>query len=259
MVSINEGAGWPHEKRLVKNYWLRTPNHFKKVALCNTDFHLHTFTMEQPDLSSWKLPAILLLLGGIIFWIGACYPPYRQWMTSDTKEYLTIVGQNKINWYIIHGCFLLGVIVTVIGVQLFSQSLIVAGKDNVYANIGQTAFFFGAGFWIINIVFRLTVTLWAAERLLASGDLYDSFKTWMDWSNLLFSIYMVLAYAAIGFLALSLKQLDLVPSWVSWFSIIFGFVGTVGYIVRIPIYEPPLMVHLPFMITGIMLLIRIRQ
>lgn len=180
-------------------------------------------------------------------------------MTNDTREYLTIVGQNKINWYIIHGCFVLGVVVTVIGVQLFSQSLIASDKDTVYANIGQTAFFFGAGFWIINIVFRLTVTLWAAERLLASGDLYESFKTWMDWSNLLFSIYMVLAYAAIGFLGLSLKQLDLVPSWVSWFSIIFGFVGTVGYIVRIPIYEPPLMVHLPFMITGIMILLKLRS
>lgn len=213
--------------------------------------------MEQADLSTFQWPAILLLGGGILFWIGAFYPPYRQWMTSDTNEYLTIIANHKTNWYIIHGLFLLGVIVSVIGVQLFSQSLSYLRTETVYASIGNTLFVFGAAFWVINIAFRVTVTVWAADRLVGTGNLYDSFRTWMDWSGILFSIYMVLAYASIGFFGLAAREI--VPGWASWFSIIFGFLGTVGYLVQLPIYAPPLMVHLPFMITAISVLISIKR
>lgn len=213
--------------------------------------------MEQQDLTVFQWPAILLLAGGILFWIGAFWPPYKQWMTSDTNEYLTIIGQHKLNWYIIHGCFLLGVTTTVAGVALFSYTLLSTGGDSPYAVLGATLFIFGAVLWIINIAFRLTVTMWAADQLLATGVLYDSFKTWMQWSGLLFSIYMVLGYIAIGFFGLA--AWDLLPVWVRWFTVIFGFAGIVGYCIRFPLFDPPLIIHLPFMIIGTVLLLAIRK
>jgi hypothetical protein len=216
-----------------------------------------TIAMEQQDLSVFQWPAVVLLAGGILFWIGALWPPYRQWMTSDTNEYLTIIGQHKLNWYIIHGAFLLGVIVTVAGIALFCHTLLLNGGQTTYTVLGATFFVFGSVFWIINIAFRLTVTVWAADQLTANGVLDDTFKTWMQWSGLLFSIYMVLAYASIGFIGLAAR--DFLPDWVSWFVIIFGFGGIVGYCTGFPLFAPPLMVHLPFMVMSISLLLAIKK
>lgn len=213
--------------------------------------------MENLQLDSWKWAGILMLCGGVIFWIGAFYPPYKQWMTSDVKEYLTIIGSNKTNWYIIHGCFVLGIIISIFGIHLLSNALFFSTGSKILPPIGFTSFSFGSIFWILNIAFRLTVTVWAANTLIETGTLHETFKTWMDWTNLLFSIYMVLAYFSAGCFGLLLREVSWMPSWVSWFSIIFGFAGIIGYIIRIPIWAPPLMVHLPFMITGLMILIKL--
>lgn len=213
--------------------------------------------METTQYLSWKYSGILILAGGIIFWIGAFYPPYKQWMTSDIKEYLTIINSNKTGWYVIHSCFILGIIVSIFGWELLSESLISSGTGNILPKIAYTSLFAGSIFWLINIAFRLTVTLWAAENFSSTGVIYESFKTWMDWSNLLFVIYMVLAYFATGCFGIAMREISWIPAWVSWFYIIFGFAGVIGYLVRIPVWVPPLMVHLPYIISGIVILLKL--
>ena len=208
------------------------------------------------DLAFLRLTGILLLSGAVLFWIGAFWPPYKQWTTSDVKEYLSIIHTHKINWYIIHGFFIAGILITLFAVQLFSQSLQSAGAGKIYSSTGSTAFLFGSSFWIINIAFRLSVTIWAAGQLAEKNILPDSFQTWMNWSNLLFAIYMILAYTGTGFLGLALKETSLLPMWVSWLCIVFGFVAVPGYLVRFPFFAPPLMVYLPLIITAVMILLK---
>ena len=214
--------------------------------------------MTNIDLALWRWSGILLLAGGIIFWIGAFTPPYKQWMTRDIKEYLEIIHANPINWYVINGCFAAGMILTLLGVQLFSQALLGSGSSKIFTNIGVTSFVFGITLWVLNIAFRLTVTVWAANNLAETGQVYESFKTWMDWTNLIFAFYMVLAYFGTGCLGIALKDLQVLPDWLSWFLIIFGFAGSVGYIIRIPLFDPPLMVHLPFLLLGFMILQKLK-
>jgi hypothetical protein len=213
--------------------------------------------LNNPQFYTWKYAGILMLAGGIIFWAGAFFPPYKQWMTSDIKEYFSIINSNKINWFIIHGCFVLGVLISLLGWQLFSGSLIASGANKVLSGISYTALFTGSIFWLINIAFRITVTVWAANNLAETGIVHETFKTWMDWSNLLFSFYMVLAYFATGFLGVALRDISWMPIWVSWVLILFGFGGVIGYIVKIPLWAPPLIVHLPFMIAGIVILLKL--
>ena len=209
--------------------------------------------------SLWRWGGVLILSGGIVFWIGAFLPPYKQWMTSDVREYLSIIAANRINWYVIHGCFLLGIILSLLGIQILSQALMSSPEaGTLFPNLGMTLYVFATTFWILNIAFRLTVTMWAAERLAGTNELYDSFKTWMDWSNVIFALYMILAYAGIGFIGLSLRTVSWMPGWVSLFAVIFGFVGTVAYVIRFPLFAPPLMVHLPLMVVGLFVLLRMK-
>lgn len=213
--------------------------------------------MELQNIQLWRWAGILLAAGGIIFWVGACTPPYKWWMTKDMKEYLTLIYDNKKIWYFIAATFAVGMILTVFGMQLFSLSLQRAGQS-IWPQIGFVAFSFGSIFWILNIAFRATVTVWAANQLADNNVLEPAFKTWMDWTNLIFAIYMVLAYFGVGCMGYSLYQLTVLPMWLAWLCMIFGFGGSVLYLCRFPFFDPPLMVHTPLIITGIYIFLKIK-
>src|SRR6185503_18893820 len=57
----------------------------------------------------------VLVLGSVLFWIGAVTPPYRQWMGVPIEEYLTIVRANARNWQVMHALFALGMVLTTVG------------------------------------------------------------------------------------------------------------------------------------------------
>ncbi len=214
--------------------------------------------MEQHfDALLFRWSAILMVAGSVLFWIGALTPPYKQWMTSDLREYLSIIHNNKLNWFLIHTPMLLGVVLTVIALHLFAGGQTSTGSLKLFTTVAVNGFAFGAVFLVINFAFRLTVTIWVAQRLADVGEPELWFSTWMDWSNLLFSVYMVLAYLSIGFLGLALGHLQGIPSWTAWFCLIFGFAGSIGYIVQIPLFAPPLMVHLPLMVAGVVMLLKL--
>ena len=213
--------------------------------------------MEQTDISLWRWAAILLLFGGIIFWVGALTPPYKWWLTKDPKEYLTLIYNHKTAWYFIAATFVVGVIITLFGLQLLSICLERSGKD-VFPRIGFTAFAFGSAFWILNIAFRVTVTVWTADQLVENNKLEPLFHSMMQWTNLIFAIYMILAYFGIGCMGYSIYHINILPMWTAWLCIIFGFGGSVLYLCRVPFFDPPLMVHAPLIIMGIVILLKIK-
>jgi len=213
--------------------------------------------MELQNIQLWRWSGILLAAGGIIFWIGALTPPYKWWMTKDVKEYLTLIHDHRIAWYFIAATFVVGVILSVFGMQLFSLTLQRSGQG-ILPQVGFTAFAFGSIFWIMNLAFRATVTVWAANQLYETHHLEPSFETWMKWTNLLFAIYMVLAYFGIGCMGYSIYQLTILPVWLAWLCMIFGFGGSILYLCRLPFFDPPLMVHTPLIITGIYILLKIK-
>jgi hypothetical protein len=201
----------------------------------------------------------LMLFGGIIFWLGAFYPPYKQWMTSDLKEYLTIINAYQTNWYVIHGLFLSGVLLSVFGIQVLSKTLHLRDKNSSFAIIGAASFFLGSIFWIFNIAFRVTVEVSAAKQLARTGTLADWFPVLTGWTNLVFSFFMVISYFAIGCIGYAMKTTFLVPKWICWFCIILGFAGAIFYPLGFLFFEPPLMVYCPLILTGLTILIKIKK
>jgi RNA polymerase sigma-70 factor (ECF subfamily) len=46
--------------------------------------------------------AWVLIIGAVVFWIGAGTPPYKQWMGPPIEEYLTIIGTHRQSWTFIN-------------------------------------------------------------------------------------------------------------------------------------------------------------
>lgn len=205
-----------------------------------------------------KWVGILMLAGGILFWIGAFTPPWRQWMTSDLKEYLTIVGNNSVNWFFIHLTMVSGVILTMFSLQVFCHAVNFTSHGKMFSTIAASAYSFGTALLVISFAFRLTVTLWAANRFIETGVIEPWYNTWANWSNYIFALYMVLAYVSIGFLGLAIKDVSIIPSWAIGFCTFFGFLGAVGYMIKLPLFEPPLMIHLPLLVISFTLLLRLK-
>ena len=210
--------------------------------------------MTSPELLSLRTGAWLLIAGALVFWAGAFAPPYKQWM-APLKEYLTIIHHHPFGWQWINWCMLGGVSITLIALASMYPSL--TGSASLYSRLAVWLYGLGVVFWIISLVFRVTVEPWAATEWVTNNVLPSGFEAWHRWSGTLFVIYMVMAYIAIGLLGVGFLQSALLPNWANWIVIPFGFVGAIGFAVRVLLFDPPLMVHVPLLFLGIMVLVKV--
>lgn len=205
-----------------------------------------------------RAAAILLVGGWVTFWAGAVNPAaWRFFTSSSSQEFLDIVAAHQVAWLWIAGSFALGVLLTLTGLIILRAALRAAG-DRVWSELGQAAFLFGSILWLASIAFRATTTISAAKETASSGIVPLWFEPLRAWSGALFAIYMVLAYLAISAYAKALLATDLAPRWVARTHLIFGLLGAVGFVARVPMFNPPLMIHLVPGILGVVLLVRLR-
>lgn len=201
------------------------------------------------SINNDKVGAALLILGGLIFWAGAFTPPYKQWSASY-PEYLEIIHQHKLAWIFINSAMGLGVLVTIFGFHLLGQQLSLV-NDSVFGLAGRVAFQFGAVFWIIHLVYRLTIEPWLAAQIADGGTVSELLMNLRLWNGAFFGIYMVLAYAAIALFGIGLLSTGLLPAWIGWVALIFGAMGVIGFPAGLLFFEPPLMIHLVPIILGV--------
>ncbi len=200
--------------------------------------------ISHPDL---RITGWLLVIGAVIFWIGAFSPPYKQW-TVPLYEYLQIVGSHRWSWYWIHFCFLSATILSYGGIRLLVLS-IQSGQATLLMELSLAGYTIATILWIISIVFRVTVDYEAGVLLNRSGTAPEWITPLHHWSGFMFAIFMILGYASQAMIGKALLTTTLVPSWVANISFYFGLAGVVGYIVRFPLFDPPLMMHvIPFLI-----------
>jgi hypothetical protein len=174
------------------------------------------------------------------------------------QEFLEIVAARQVAWLWIAGSFALGVLLTLTGLVVLGAILRAAG-DRLWSELGQAAYLFGSILWLASIAFRATVTISAAKETASSGVVPVWFEPLQAWSGALFAIYMVLAYLSITAYGKALLVTNLVPRWLAYTHLIFGLLGAVGFVVRIPMFNPPLMIHVLPGILGVVLLVRLRR
>ena len=207
-----------------------------------------------------RLTGMIVLLGAILFWIGAVMPltdPKGNFIWYlPPREWLLVIFAHPVLWQWTNLLFLGGSVVTVLGLVLLTTILWAAG-DHALAPLGLSAFFFGTGLWVIQLVFRLSVDLWAAQETARTGVVPTVYEPLNLWIRSLFVIYSVLAQSGIGAYGAALLATRVLPQWLGWTSIVFSLAGL--SLLAFTGDAPPLMYYLMPMLMGILLLLRRSQ
>jgi hypothetical protein len=193
----------------------------------------------------------LLVCGAVVFWIGAVTPPYRQWMGVPLEEYLTIVGNHRPNWYVMHGLFAAGTVLTMAGLVGLGDALRASG-DRAWSAIAGALFCIAATLWLVQVGFRVTATPWAFEELARTGQVPSVYPALHRWTGILFGGFMVMAYLAIAAYGLAILKTSAIGRWAGWTAVAFGLIAVPGLVT--PVFQPPLMIFVAPFVVGIAVL-----
>ncbi len=208
---------------------------------------------------------VCLVAGAVIFFTGAGVPQlYKAWTASSRLEYLQTVAAHGRAWKFTNVSMMIGVILNTLGYALLWP--IVIGFESrgkfTLAQVSLVGFVVAAGLWIVFQCYRLSVPVWAARQTAQSSEIPAMFEPLEMWAGLLFSSYMILAYLSIAAFGGVMLIMGFLPDWLSVFSIIFGLAGSAAFVAGglgikgIPLFEPPLMIHIVPLLMGIVLLTR---
>jgi hypothetical protein len=107
----------------------------------------------------------------------------------------------------------------------------------------------GAVCWTLNVSYRLSVTVSAANQLVARGALPESYAAWRTAASYLFAGFSVLAYLAVAATGGVVLQAQLGSSTLGWVLVAWGL--TLGFAVG---YNVPVIAYIPFIILGAFML-----
>ena len=168
------------------------------------------------------------------------------------REWLRLVFAHPRLWRWATILFISGVVVTVLGLAMFTRLLQDAG-DRTFSQLGLIAFAFGAVLWVIHLAFRLSIDPWAAQETAKTAVMPDFYVPLTRWTGILFVIYTVLAFSALAAYGGAVLSTGVLPHWVGWISIVYGLAGLGLLGVTGDSY--PFLHHLMPLLIGILLLL----
>ena len=184
-----------------------------------------------------RLAAGLLIVGAVVFWIGASSFPG---LAAEK------IAANREAHLLTSATFLLAALLTLQGLALLTFALRKAG-DSYLSGVGLVGFLFASLLWTIHLAFRLTVMVWEADGLQAGAEQAAWMVPWRDWAGLLFALYSVIAYLCLAAYSGALLAAGFVPRWAGRTCLAFAFVAA-------PFVGPPLLIHFVPWFLGIVLL-----
>lgn len=207
--------------------------------------------------TQYRFTGITLIVGCLLFFAGASMPltdirgnfiwglPPRGW--------LLVIFAHPVLWQWTNLLLLGGSIVILLGLAMLTITLRAAG-DRVLAPLGFSAFFFGTLLWVIQLAFRLSVDLWAAQETGKTGVVPHVYEPLNLWIRFLFVIYGVLAQSGMVAYGAALLFPRVLPKWLGWTNIVFSLAGL--SLLAFTGDAPPFLYYLMPIVMGILLLLR---
>jgi hypothetical protein len=147
-----------------------------------------------------------------------------------------------------------GLIVTLLGLAMLTL-LFRDAFDRIFSSLALIALLFGDVLVVMYIAFPLGIAPVAAQDTVRTGVVPGYYVQLTLWTQPLFVIYTILAFAALAAYGGAILSTHVLPHWVGWLSIVYVLAGlvlagfTAGNI-------PPFLHHLMPILMGALLLLR---
>jgi hypothetical protein len=201
------------------------------------------------------LVGTVLVAGLVTFLVGAA--GWRIEYEQPHASSLPLVhADRRRRWAWIHVWMVPALFLTPAGVAAVPLLL----DDPVPTALGVVAavtYGLGAVGWIATLLFRLTVTTWAAERTVEDGAVPATFPPLDAWMGSLHLLHMLSAHVAAVLLGTALLLDGGWPGWLGWGGVSFGVVSLAGFGSRVAFaFHPPFWAHVWTAALGVVLLTR---
>lgn len=209
-------------------------------------------------LNEHRLTGGVLVLAFISFAIGATIPIVGEKgnagiFTLPVREHLLAVAGNAMAWRWANVFMGAAAVLLLSGLAMLTTISEGAG-ERVLSRLGLVGWLLAAVLWVIFSAFRAVVTVRTAAEMAATGAMPTYYEPLAQWNSALFFIYAVIGFLALAVYGGALLQINLLPAWAGWATIIFSIATLVLLLVQgdtLPAFH-----YFPALLIGIMLMWR---
>ena len=203
--------------------------------------------MDASHVAGW-----LLVVGSVVFGIGAGNPYLVRAWTAPRPAFLAIVAGHPMAWRFSHVLFISGAVVTAAGLAALVVVLSDGGPRSL-ATAGALAFAIATVFWMISLIYRLAITP-STARALAERGTVDPWVVALDRLNGgLFAAFIVIAFAGLAAIGIAITAGGPIPGLLGWGAAAFSGLCVAGLVLAGDM--PPFTVYLAPLAFGIALLV----
>lgn len=205
-----------------------------------------------------RLAGATLIVGSVAMLIGATIYAFVKdpngpiIFGQPPREWLRLIYAHASTWRAATFFFIVGTLLTLFGWVLLERLMDRAGDPGL-ARVGLFALTIGATLWVIAMAFRLSAEVWAAQAAASANAVPEIYTPLSAWSSALFVVYTVLTFAGLILFGGSMLATQLLPPWLGWLSIVYGFAGFV--LLGVTRDSPPFLHYLPTLVIGVTLML----
>lgn len=204
-----------------------------------------------------RFTGIILVVGCFLFLGAAGLIPRDDqgnfMVNLPLREQLLVIAAHPSLFQWSFSLFISGIIVTLLGLAMLTM-LFWDAFDRTLSFLALIAFLFGDVLMVIYIAAPLGVAPVAAQDTVRMGVVPDYYMPLTLWTQPLFVISTILAFAALAAYGKAILSTRILPHWVGWAAIVYGLacLALTGFTAG---NAPPFLHYLLPIVMGILLLL----
>lgn len=171
------------------------------------------------------LPVMAIAIGLIA--ASAEGESYNKAVSAGSPDNLIAIAMLGDTWLRVMALFVGMIVLMVVGLGLLTLTLYRA-SSRAAAPSAMVLFALAATMFVGWATFEGTVTVWAAEETARALVVPAAYEPLLRWADVLFRLFMLLAYLAIGVFGGAMLVTRAVPTWAGWASVLLGGIGTLA-------------------------------